>query len=67
MLHSMHREISCRLIHHLAAELKQGCYLFDIPRDESDNFLRLSLVLPPQAILHAEEEGSGDVGDREPL
>ena len=60
------------LIHHLAAESrkKKGCYLFDIP--PSWWIKRLPCVViflgvSPQAILHAEEEGSGDVGDRQSL
>lgn len=37
------------------------------PRDESDYFLWFSLVFPPQAVLHAEKEGSSHGCHRQPL
>lgn len=55
------------LIHHLAAKLKQDVIFLTFPVMNQETSRGLSLVVSPQAVLHAEEEGSGDVGDRQPL
>lgn len=66
MLHSMHWKISCLLIHHLAAEWKQGVIFLTFPvRNQTAS--RGYLVSSPQAILHTEEEGRRHFGDRQPL
>lgn len=65
MLHSMHWEVSSHPS--LCWRIETGCYLSHIPCDESDNFPGVIPGVSPQAVLHAEEEGSGDVGDRQPL
>lgn len=55
------------LIHHLAAEQKQDAFFPSLPAKESRGFFSVLFGVCPQVILHAEEEGSGDVGDRQPL
>lgn len=65
---SVRRKISCLLIHHLAAELKQDVIFLTFPvMNQATSRGFYLLCFPPQAVLHAEEEGAGDVGDRQPL
>lgn len=55
---------SCRdlLIRHLAAELKQDVIFLTFPVMN-----QATSGVSPQAVLHPEEEGPDDVGDRQPL
>lgn len=60
-------DISCLLIHHLAAEWKQDVICLTFPVMNQTTPRQLSCGVSPQALLHTEEEGSGDVADRQPL